>query len=165
MNTLIILIAQYAIFVVPIFVLIACATMPLANRKQFIVTFVLGMLFGYMLLRLASGAFYDPRPFTVSGINALFPHIADNGFPSDHTIIAALAAFIVFAFSRRIGVILVVLSVLIGTARVLAHVHSWVDIVGAIIVAFIAAVLAYLAVHLMINRSANDNINLQKETQ
>ncbi|MDB5161263.1 MAG: YwoA, partial [Candidatus Saccharibacteria bacterium] len=65
-----------------------------------------------------------------------------NGFPSDHTLFAAVVAFGVLRFSKKLGIGLLIVTLLVGWGRVAAHVHHLVDIVGAIV----AAALAYFIV-------------------
>ncbi len=113
-----------------------------SKRKRFIISFIMAGVFGYILLMIADNLYYDPRPFVSSGIQPLFQHSADNGFPSDHTTVSALAAFIVFVFSRKIGIVMSIFAFMIGAARVFAHVHSWIDILGAIVIALITAGIA-----------------------
>src|ERR1700730_10671084 len=103
MNTLIIIVAQYAIFLLPLFILCAYMIIERPEKKRFVITFIIGGIVGYILLWIAGKLYYDPRPFVASGIHPLFSHITDNGFPSDHTFAASLAAFLVFAFSRKLG--------------------------------------------------------------
>ena len=64
----------------------------------------------------------------------MFPHPADNGFPSDHTALATAISVVVWQYRRRVAWAMVVLSVLIGAARVAAHVHHTQDIVAALII-------------------------------
>lgn len=85
----------------------------------------------------------DPRPFVVDPSHpALFAHPSDNGFPSDHTTFAVAAALVVAAVRRRTGVLLVVLGIVGGMARVAANVHHVQDIVGGVVIALAAAVFA-----------------------
>ena len=86
--------------------------------------------------------YYDPRPFVTGHIAPLFPHPAANGFPSDHTLLAMVLAMCVLFYSRKWGVALVALAAAIGAARVAAHVHHWVDILGAMALAVIAVFIS-----------------------
>jgi membrane-associated phospholipid phosphatase len=52
-------------------------------------------------------------------------------------------AFCVLYYSRRWGIVLVAVSLAAGIARVLAHVHSPIDIAGAIAMAAVAALAAH----------------------
>ena len=51
-----------------------------------------------ILTQLGGSLFNDPRPFAVGHFRPLIPHVTDNGFPSDHALLAAfLVACVIFA--------------------------------------------------------------------
>jgi undecaprenyl-diphosphatase len=79
----------------------------------------------------------------------LIPHVADNGFPSDHTLYAMVVAATLFVFKRKTGILVGVLAVLIGLARVSAGVHHPVDIIASVVIAIIATLLSYLVLKLL----------------
>jgi membrane-associated phospholipid phosphatase len=102
------------------------------------------------LVGLASGSVISsPRPFVVQHIQPLIHSDADNGFPSDHTLLSMAVAGVVLAYSRRWGIALLLLAALVGTARVLAHVHHPIDIVGSTVIALSITFLVY---HFVVNR-------------
>lgn len=89
----------------------------------------------------------DPRPFVHDPASTpLFPHPADNGFPSDHSAAAALLAVLVFRYRRLIGALLAVGAVLIAVARVAAHVHHAQDVVAGLGIGAVAGAVAILSV-------------------
>lgn len=89
----------------------------------------------------------DPRPFVHDPASApLFPHPADNGFPSDHSAAAALLAALVLRHQRLVGAVLAAAAVLVAVARVAAHVHHGQDVVAGLAVGLVAAVVAGLLV-------------------
>lgn len=104
-------------------------------------------------LVLAAGLVHqDPRPFVVDPSHpALFPHSADNGFPSDHTAYAAAVAFLIAGFRRRLGLALLVMAVIGGLARVAANVHHLQDIAAGVVIA-ILAVAVTTAVFTLVHR-------------
>ena len=53
------------------------------NQALLLTLFVLPA--SYIFGRFAGLIFNNPRPFVVDGFTPLVQHIADNGFPSDHT--------------------------------------------------------------------------------
>jgi membrane-associated phospholipid phosphatase len=77
-------------------------------------------------------------------IHPWFSHPADNGFPSDHTAVAVLTSLVVLFHRRTAGLVLLALGVLIGAARVLAHVHHVQDIVAGGVIGLVAALLGAL---------------------
>jgi undecaprenyl-diphosphatase len=85
----------------------------------------------------------SPRPFVVEQVAPLIPASTDNGFPSDHTLLAASVAAVVFAYHRKVGVALLVLAACVGLARVLARVHHPIDVLGSLAIALSITYLAY----------------------
>lgn len=79
----------------------------------------------------------------VNDIAPLFPHSADNGFPSEHVLFAMVIAGVVFAYNRKLGVILAILGLIVGSARVIANVHHPIDVIGGIAIALMSIFCAY----------------------
>ncbi len=103
--------------------------------KRFVVSAVASLGLAFVLGRAAEMLWYNPRPFVVGDFAPLIPHAANNGFPSDHMLMAATIASIVFVYNRRLGVVLGAAAVAVGAARVLAGVHHVVDLAGAALIA------------------------------
>lgn len=95
----------------------------------------------FVLSLIAANLFYDPRPFMVSHVAPLIAHEPSNGFPSHHTILAVALAVIVFRYSRRVGTIFFGFALIVGFSRVLAGVHHVIDVIAAITIAAIVALL------------------------
>ena len=90
------------------------------------------------------GSLWQPeqlRPFEQLGLNPGAAYLNNPGFPSDH---ALLAFFLVFAVwfatkNRLFTIILAVLAVLMCLGRVLALVHTPLDIAGSLAIALLGA--------------------------
>lgn len=146
MNSLIVVVAQYAIFAVALGAVVAWLLVSRRQKVVLAVQAVVAMLLVAVLVKVAATVHTDPRPFVVNpGLEPLFSHPADNGFPSDHTALATAIAALVTYYRRGIGVALLVLSVLIGAARVTAHVHHGQDIVAGLVIGAVAAAIPVLA--------------------
>jgi membrane-associated phospholipid phosphatase len=90
-------------------------------------------------ITVAAALHVDPRPFVHDpNSRPLFAHVADNGFPSDHSVAAAMLAALVFAYRRVLGVVVAVGAALMGVARVAAHVHHGQDIVAGLLIGAVA---------------------------
>ncbi|MGB4762048.1 MAG: phosphatase PAP2 family protein [Candidatus Saccharimonas sp.] len=97
----------------------------------------------YLLAKFA-GSVWQPasqRPFEQLGIDPGAAYLNNPGFPSDH---ALLAFFLVFAVwyatrNRAMTIVLLVLAVVMCAGRVLALVHTPLDIAGSFVIAAIAA--------------------------
>lgn len=92
----------------------------------------------YLLAKIAGYIIHDPRPFVVEHIKPLIAHAADNGFPSDHTLLTSVIASVIYVYNKKLGMVLFVISIAIGSARVLAGIHHPLDIVGAMVISIVA---------------------------
>lgn len=139
MQTLSVLVTDYGIYLIA---LVAAIVWLLADRPTKVSMAVAGAitlgLVGILLL-VSGAAWFDPRPFVVDGHPPLVPHGPDNGFPSDHTTMAAAIAGVVVAYRRRIGVALLVAAALVGASRVAVHVHHVPDVIGGFALGLLAA--------------------------
>jgi undecaprenyl-diphosphatase len=55
-----------------------------------------------------------------------------------------VAAAVIFVYRRKVGILLGVLGILVGVARVMAYLHHPIDIVASILIAVIATFCAWL---------------------
>jgi undecaprenyl-diphosphatase len=102
---------------------------------------VLGLLLNFII----GLVYYHPRPFMMHVGTLLFPYSPDSSFPSDHTTFMLSAAFMLTYFkkTRTPGLILVVLGLIGGFARVFCGVHFPLDILGSVLVALVISILVY----------------------
>ncbi len=143
MEPLIIFVAKYLILLSPLLTFYFWYQAEAETRKDILAHGLLSLPFTY-ILGLAGRYLYDnPRPFTIEGFEPLIKHAADNGFPSDHTLLLAALAALVTLFDRRWGTYLWVITVLVGLARVTAGVHHLADIISSILIALVATGLVY----------------------
>lgn len=78
------------------------------------------------------GALYtDPRPFVVGHYRPLIAHVADNGFPSDHALMAAALVAAVALVRVRWAMVVLPLAIVVEWARVGAGLHHPIDVVGS----------------------------------
>lgn len=152
MRTLDIFIAKYFILLALLLAAYAWWRLPRELKKPFAVLAVASGLLTLFLAKVGSHLYYDPRPFVSGHVTPYFGHSTDNGFPSDHTLLAAFLAFFTLGYNRKIGWILAGLTVLVGGARVIAGVHHVVDIIGSCVIAGIAVGLAYVVRSKLSNR-------------
>lgn len=142
MNEIIIIIAKYFILLPVVAALVVFFQLKGKKAKRnFAITIIVGGIATILLARVASAIWYDPRPFVVGHFTPLIPHAADNGFPSDHTLLAAFIGWTILRYSRKYGIVVLSAALLIGMARVLAGVHHVPDIIGSFVISAIAALL------------------------
>ncbi len=102
----------------------------------------------FIIAKILSMFYYDPRPFVLYHFTPLIPHDATNGFPSDHALLSFGLSFLLFFFHQKIGACLLFLSILVGISRMYVGVHSWVDITASFFIAFVVA----FGTHLILKR-------------
>lgn len=91
------------------------------------------------------GALWQPeqlRPFEKLGVDPGAAYLNNPGFPSDHALFAAFLTLAVWygTRSRRLTAVMAVMTILMCVGRVLALVHTPLDVVGGLFVAGIGAV-------------------------
>ena len=154
MHTLIVWTAQYLLFVMAaVFVLVWLIAEDSHGKLVLAATAVVGVVLMVVFLYIAKGVHHDPRPFVQNPrIRPLFGHSRDDGFPSDHSIAAALIAVLVIWRHRLVGVLLALGAALIAWARVAAHVHHLQDVLAGLALGALAAVIASLVVPAVVAR-------------
>lgn len=143
-QTIIKLLADGAI--IPIIVIAGYALLfrvPSGHRYEAYVRILMAGLTAYLLAKLL-GAVYQPsgeRPFEILGVAPGASYLNNPGFPSDHALFTAFLTLAVWFETRqkKLSIILVVLTLLICIGRVLALVHTPLDVIGGLIVASIGA--------------------------
>jgi undecaprenyl-diphosphatase len=140
------LVAQGGLYVIAAVALAVWWLMPRPEKVAVAVEVVVGLVAVALLVKLAGALHDDPRPFVVDpGVHPWFSHPADNGFPSDHTAVGSVTAFVVLRHRRAAGAGLLLIAVLVGAARVLAHVHHVEDILAGLLIGLVAAAGGVLA--------------------
>ncbi len=81
---------------------------------------------------------YQPdteRPFVEMGVTAGAAYIDNPGFPSDHVLLATIVALTVVVFVRKrwLNVVMVTSVIAISIGRVLALVHTPLDVIGGLV--------------------------------
>lgn len=129
---------------------------PKGHRFESYSRILLAGLTAYLVAKLAS-VIYQPsdlRPFEIFGVNAGASYLNNPGFPSDHTLFVTAITCAVWFETRYklISIILASLVVVVAVGRVLALVHTPVDVIFGIIFGLVGA-LWYL----------NGRVNNRKE--
>lgn len=105
------------------------------KQKEMILFAMFALPAIYLAAGLAGAAYFNPRPFVAGNFTPLIPHDATNGFPSDHMLLSSALAALVFAFNKKMGMVLFAAAFLVGASRVYAGVHHWLDIFASFIIA------------------------------
>lgn len=96
-------------------------------------------LTAYLAAKLI-GTIYQPasgRPFELLGASPAASFLDNPGFPSDHVLFCAAIVLAVWFETRQrtIAAVLLILTVAVAVGRVLALVHSPLDVVGGLLIA------------------------------
>lgn len=98
----------------------------------------------YLIAKLI-GSFFQPesqRPFEIAGKTAGASFLNNPGFPSDHTLFATAIACAVWFETRQkaLTIILAALIAVVSIGRVLALVHTPLDVTGGIVIGLIGSI-------------------------
>lgn len=133
--------AEYLIFFIYALLLYRFFAVPKKTRKEIMWYFVIFFGSVFIISRIASYLFLNPRPITVFDYHySVFGELSHNGFPSDHTWMAFLASAILFQYDKRWGLGVAVLAGLVGLSRILVGVHHPIDVLAS----FLMVCLVYL---------------------
>lgn len=91
------------------------------------------------------GLLYQPatlRPFELLGVDAGASFLDNPGFPSDHALftMAITLAILFGARQKKLAAVAFVLTLLVGVGRVVALVHTPLDVIGGLIIACVGVV-------------------------
>ncbi len=92
-------------------------------------------LAAYVASTVLTGLVPDPRPYLVAHAQPLIPISRDNGFPSDHTLLAAALTVSLWWIDRRLAPVFAVCTVLVALGRLGVGAHHTLDVVGSIAIA------------------------------
>lgn len=146
MHAILLFGAKYLLYIIVLFAFIFWLRQQRDQKLKIAVFGIITALTTYLLMKLGGSLYFDPRPFVSNpSLIPLYPHIVDNGFPSDHAALSASVAFTLLVASRRLGAILLVLALFVGVSRVIGNIHSPIDILGSFIFAALGATVAYFA--------------------
>lgn len=114
------------------------------DRYDTYVRILMAGISSYMLAKFI-GALWQPeklRPFERLGVDAGAAYLNNPGFPSDHVLFATFLTLAVWfgTRNRKITVILSIMTLLVAMGRVGAYVHTPLDVVGGVVIAFIGGI-------------------------
>ncbi len=99
-----------------------------------VLTLVLTQILGRLVI--------DVRPYIAEHYTPLAHVATDNGFPSDHTLVAALLSGFLIWLERRWLAVFAVLTLVIGLGRMAIGAHHSLDIVGSLLIAVVSLAIA-----------------------
>lgn len=152
MDNLIIFGAKYLFFVVILITVGVWLQVDTKTKKQLATAVILAGIATLILDKLAGSLYFHDRPFAANNTKPLVPHGGDNGFPSEHTLLVSTLATVFYFYRRQLGLVLFGLAIIVGTGRVLAHVHWAIDIIGGLILGILAGWMGQVLAKKIISR-------------
>jgi len=118
-----------------------------SNRKNESLFAFYSVVVGLLISNLIGLVYFHPRPFVEHLGTMLIQHKADASFPSDHTTLTFSVAFMLLMFksTRILGILAVFLAGMCGIGRIYVGVHWPFDIIGGIVVGFIASSIIFFS--------------------
>lgn len=143
-NILLIIIAKY-LFILPIIILgIYFFVRQQSSKKKMVIFAMSSALLTYFIGLIGNQIYSSPRPFVVGHFNLLIAHAPDNGFPSDHTLLAAALAATSSYWNWRLGISLWMITLFVALSRIFTGLHHSIDVIGSMIIAIIATTVVYV---------------------
>ncbi len=142
-NTILIFLIKYYLLIPLITAGIYFLKQSKERRKEIFILALISFPIIYIVAQIGGYFYFDPRPFTLNGIAPLVPHVPDNGFPSDHTLLLSAIAMLFLYFNRKLGIFLWISAVLVGIARVYGGIHHPIDIIGSILISIVVTHIVY----------------------
>jgi undecaprenyl-diphosphatase len=142
MTAVVVLAAQDLLYVLAAVAVVVWLLLDRPGKVRLTVEALLGLALVGVGIVVAAHLHTDPRPFVTDGSVPLFPHPADNGFPSDHSAAAGLLAALVARHRRVVGALVAAGAVVVAWARVAAHVHHLQDVAAGLGIGALAGLVA-----------------------
>lgn len=114
--------------------------LPNKQRYQTYLRVLMAGLTAYVVAKII-GLLYQPvelRPFELLGANPGASFLNNPGFPSDHALFVMAITLAVWfgAKQRKLAIVCLILTILVGVGRILALVHTPLDVIGGFIIAW-----------------------------
>ncbi len=137
-------IADYSVFAVVILAAWALLMIPNDQKYRAYCRILMAGLTAFLLAKLLATIYQptDMRPYEILGVTPGASYLDNPGFPSDHALFVTAIALAVWFETRRKGLSLVLaaLVIVVCVGRVLALVHTPLDVVAGVLVAGVGAV-------------------------
>jgi undecaprenyl-diphosphatase len=143
LDTLSIFGAKYLFIVIAGIALVYFLKQPRSRQRRIVIFAALTLPLTYIVSKIGALLYNDPRPFVAGHFIPVIPHEPDNGFPSDHVLLCAGIAAVIYPSSKSLSLILWALTLLVSMSRVHTGLHHPVDIIGSIIMAIVVAAIVY----------------------
>lgn len=118
------------------YLLVVCVIVFIFYKKEFIFrnlillsTVTVG---SWVVSKILKSIFHINRPFVAMNFTPIVPE-SGFSFPSSHATVCMALVVLAFSFNKKLGMLFLVLSILIGASRMVLGVHYPTDILGGFI--------------------------------
>lgn len=116
------------------------------KEKKTDINFIISLAFSstaaWLITVMIKNLFPTIRPFYIEGIDPLTLTIpTDAAYPSTHTAVAFAVALTILLKYKKTGLVYILGAVIIGIARILADVHTILDVFGGILIGIASALI------------------------
>ena len=143
LDTLSIIGAKYLFILIAGIAFVYFLKQPRSQQKRIVMFAALTLPVIFIVSKIGALLYNDPRPFVAGHFIPLIRHEPDNGFPSDHVLLCASIAAIIYPSRKSLSLILWALTLLVGISRVHTGLHHSVDVIGSITLAIVVAAIVY----------------------
>ncbi len=127
------------------------------KKEKFIVLLmIIAIVISSIVASALKTAIARERPYQVLDVRQLVKEDDNRSFPSNHAQLSFVLATIVFSFYRKPGLILFLLSLIIGLGRIYVGVHYPSDVLGGAVIGILLAI-AILKVSALYKRRISRN--------
>lgn len=133
--------ANYLVYVLGIAWLLIAVTHYRALSLALIIRVVLLVLLSYLLAKVLGAVVSDPRPYIVAHQQPIVPIAHDNGFPSDHTLMAMALTTSMWWLWRRFVPYFAAGTLLVMLGRLGIGAHHTLDVAGSIGIVLVVALV------------------------
>lgn len=141
-RDLVVFCADMLIFVVAAAWLVALLTNFPRLTASWIVRVAIMAVLAIVVAKVSGLLISDTRPYILGHFTPLAPVSHDNGFPSDHVLLAAVLTASLWWIERRFIPFFAAATLLIMVGRLGIGAHHTLDVVGSVVIALIAALIA-----------------------
>jgi len=109
-------------------------------KKETVIHAVFSCFIAWSISELIKYVFPTLRPFQFDGTLPLTITIpTDGAFPSGHTALSFALAVTILKHDRKVGILYLIMAGLVGIARIVAHVHYPIDIIGGALIGIVVS--------------------------
>jgi|GEM_PF-1866384 membrane-associated phospholipid phosphatase len=146
--------AAYLVFVMAALWVVAVLTHLRAITPALLLRLILLVTVAFIVAKVLNHVIIDTRPYIVTGTAPLASVSRDNGFPSDHTLMAAAITVSLWWISRKLIPFFALGTLLVMLGRMGIGAHHTLDVVGSVVIVLVVFVIvALMPLPAALNRS------------